>query len=68
MKILIPDYPGSQILEGIRSLSRNNYSVDLSWKLSKMVSFLRNSRYINNFHEMSTTSGNDWNLYSEENI
>ncbi len=66
MKILIPDYPGSQILEGIRSLSRNNYSVDLSWKLSKMVSFLRNSRYINNFHEMSTTSGNDWNLYSKE--
>ncbi len=66
MKILIPDYPGSQILEGIRSLSRKNLSVDLAWNLNPILRVLRNSNCINDYYNLSTNSKIRWDLYSKE--
>ena len=66
MKILIPDYPGSQILEGIRSLSRKNLSVDLAWNLNPILRILRNSNCINKFYKISNNSKTKWHLYSNE--
>jgi predicted ATP-grasp superfamily ATP-dependent carboligase len=44
-KILIPDYPGQQVISGIRALNLNGDECDLAWKFSSSERILK-SKYI----------------------
>ena len=52
MKILIPDYLGSQVLSGIRSL-KDDYLIDHVWKYPPLTNFLRSSKFINSKYKIS---------------
>ncbi len=46
-RILIPDYPGQQVISGIKALIDNGDECDLAWKISAQDRIFK-SRYIHN--------------------
>lgn len=46
--ILVPDYPGQQMIAGIKQLYKNGDSCDLAWDL-KPFNYLFKSKYISNY-------------------
>ncbi len=50
-KILVPDYPGQQVVAGIKSLHLNGDSLDLAWNI-KPYDYLFKSKYIQNYFKI----------------
>lgn len=50
-KILVPDYPGQQVIAGIKSLHAKGDSIDLAWQI-KPHDYLFKSKYIRKYYKI----------------
>jgi len=57
-RILVPDYPGMQVIAGIKQLFRNGDECDLAWDL-KTIDFFFKSRYISRYSKIPKSKGNE---------
>lgn len=50
-KILVPDYPGQQVIAGIKSLHLNGDTLDLAWNI-KPYDYLFKSKYVQKYYKI----------------
>jgi predicted ATP-grasp superfamily ATP-dependent carboligase len=62
--LIIPDYPGQQVISGIRALSREGDTCELAWKITSLDKIFK-SKHISQYHQIPPAS-TDPNAYINE--